>query len=143
MASGARGAPPGGDSTAASTGRSRLRPSVGVVRLSLAARRVCDGRPDYESHEFAREVSRFLVALHAIDPADGPTAGPDTQFRGGPLTVWEPWTNETIEYLADKIDADSATLGVVLRIVRSFLHQEVVGVDRRIALEYVRRPARI
>jgi aminoglycoside phosphotransferase (APT) family kinase protein len=59
--------------------------------------------------EFARSVGGFLVALRAVDPADGPSAGPDTQFRGGPLSVWDLWTRETIASLAHEIDADRAT----------------------------------
>jgi len=58
---------------------------------------------------FARSVGDFLMALHAIDPTGGPPAGQDSQFRGGPLTVWDPWTRETIACLAGEVDAGAAS----------------------------------
>lgn len=62
-----------------------------------------------DSIEFACSVGEFLVALHAIDPTDGPPFGPETQFRGGPLTVWDRWTKASIAFLGDDIDSESAT----------------------------------
>ncbi len=57
----------------------------------------------------ARSVGAFLVALHAVDPAGGPPAGRDTQYRGGPLTVLDPWTRQTVAYLAGGVDAGAVT----------------------------------
>jgi aminoglycoside phosphotransferase (APT) family kinase protein len=58
---------------------------------------------------FAFDLARFLVALQAIDPAGGPPPGPHNFFRGGPLTVYDAETRQTIETLGGEIDAAVAT----------------------------------
>jgi aminoglycoside phosphotransferase (APT) family kinase protein len=50
---------------------------------------------------FAREIAGFLKALHAIDTAKAPSAGPHSFFRGGSLTAYDMQTWEAIERLGD------------------------------------------
>lgn len=58
---------------------------------------------------FAAELGRFLVALQRIDAAGGPLAGEHNFFRGGPLSVYDAETRQTIAAVARDIDAGGAT----------------------------------
>ncbi|MFN8621832.1 MAG: aminoglycoside phosphotransferase family protein, partial [Chloroflexota bacterium] len=58
---------------------------------------------------FARDLARFLVALRAIDPTDGPAAGSHSFWRGGPLAVYDAETRAAIASLGDRIDGPAAT----------------------------------
>jgi aminoglycoside phosphotransferase (APT) family kinase protein len=57
---------------------------------------------------FAADIAAFLRALYRIDAGDGPVAGRHSQFRGGPLTVWDAQTRGAIAALAN-IDGATAT----------------------------------
>ncbi|XXX82746.1 aminoglycoside phosphotransferase family protein [Sorangium sp. So ce134] len=57
---------------------------------------------------FATELGRFLVALQRIDAQNGPLAGEHNFFRGGPLSVYDAETRQTIAAVADKVDAGEA-----------------------------------
>jgi aminoglycoside phosphotransferase (APT) family kinase protein len=59
--------------------------------------------------EFAADVAGFLAALHAIDASGGPPGGSGPCLRGGPLTAWDQPVRESIQLLADDIDADAVT----------------------------------
>jgi aminoglycoside phosphotransferase (APT) family kinase protein len=59
--------------------------------------------------QFAITLAQFLVALQRIDPAGGLPAGPHNFFRGGPLTVYDSETRDTIAALNGEIDADAAS----------------------------------
>lgn len=59
--------------------------------------------------QFATDLAYFLIALQQIDPANGPPPGPHNFFRGGPLTVYDAETRQTIVALHDTIDSDAAT----------------------------------
>ena len=39
---------------------------------------------------FAADLASFLVALRAVDGADGPEPGRHSAFRGGPIAHWDP-----------------------------------------------------
>jgi aminoglycoside phosphotransferase (APT) family kinase protein len=58
---------------------------------------------------FAIDLAGFLSALHAIDPTGGPAAGAHSFFRGGPLTILDADTRQSIATLAHELDADAAT----------------------------------
>jgi aminoglycoside phosphotransferase (APT) family kinase protein len=58
---------------------------------------------------FAADLGAFLVALHRADAADGPRAGKDSSFRGGPLTTWDSQTRGAIAALGSALDADAVT----------------------------------
>ncbi|WP_437499501.1 aminoglycoside phosphotransferase family protein [Sorangium sp. So ce1099] len=58
---------------------------------------------------FATELGRFLVALQRIDAAGGPMAGEHNFFRGGPLSVYDAETRQTIAAVAREVDAGEAT----------------------------------
>jgi aminoglycoside phosphotransferase (APT) family kinase protein len=59
--------------------------------------------------EFATALAHFLTALQRIDPAGGPPAGPHSFWRGGPLTVYDVETRQTIAALDGLIDSEAAT----------------------------------
>ena len=58
--------------------------------------------------EFAIDLAGFLAALHRIDAAEGPPAGPQNYFRGGSLTVYDSQTREALRLLEGKIDTKAA-----------------------------------
>lgn len=58
---------------------------------------------------FAKDLAEFLVALHKIDPKNGPLPGPHNFYRGGPLKVYDAQTRQAIALLKDKIDIAAAT----------------------------------
>jgi len=60
-------------------------------------------------NDFARDLARFLIALHEIDPTDGPRPGPHNFHRGGLLCVYDAQTRRAIAELKREIDADAAT----------------------------------
>jgi aminoglycoside phosphotransferase (APT) family kinase protein len=51
--------------------------------------------------ELATDLAAFLVALRAVDPTDGPLAGPHSFWRGGPLQVYDAETRHAIAALPD------------------------------------------
>jgi aminoglycoside phosphotransferase (APT) family kinase protein len=57
---------------------------------------------------FAADLTGFLTALYAIDASGGPRAGAHSFFRGGPVDTWDAQAQESIELLADDIDAEAA-----------------------------------
>jgi aminoglycoside phosphotransferase (APT) family kinase protein len=59
--------------------------------------------------EFAADVAGFLVALRAVDTADGPTPGAHNFFRGGPPAVYDAETRRAIVDLGSTIDGEAAT----------------------------------
>lgn len=58
---------------------------------------------------FAKDLAQFLIALHKIDPTNGPVPGPHNFYRGGSLHVYDAQTRQAIEKLKDKIDAAATT----------------------------------
>ena len=60
-------------------------------------------------HQFATTLAHFLTALQRIDPADGPPPGPHNFYRGGPLTIYDDETRQSIAALDGKLDTDAAT----------------------------------
>lgn len=44
----------------------------------------------------ATDLAAFLTALQAIDPSDGPPAGPHSFGRGGPVEIWDDETRAAI-----------------------------------------------
>lgn len=58
--------------------------------------------------EFAIDLAGFLAALHRIDAAEGPPAGPQNYFRGGSLTVYDSQTREALRLIEGKIDTKAA-----------------------------------
>lgn len=59
--------------------------------------------------KFAKDLAQFLIALHKIDPTNGPVPGPHNFYRGGSLHVYDAQTRQAIEKLKDKIDAAATT----------------------------------
>jgi len=57
----------------------------------------------------AEDLGGFLVALQAVDSQGGPSSGPHSFNRGGPVSVWDEQTRTTIAALGDQIDVDGAT----------------------------------
>ena len=60
-------------------------------------------------NQFATDLAAFLGALYRVDPANGPTAGPHSFYRGGALSVYDAETRRSITALRDEIDPDAAT----------------------------------
>jgi aminoglycoside phosphotransferase (APT) family kinase protein len=58
---------------------------------------------------FATSLAQFLIALHRIDPTDGPRPGQHNFYRGAALTTYDAETRKAIATLRDRIDADAAT----------------------------------
>ncbi len=54
--------------------------------------------------QFAKQVAEFLVAFQKIDTTDGPAAGAQNFYRGGPLSTYDAQAREAIAILADEID---------------------------------------
>lgn len=63
---------------------------------------------DLDHERLADDLADFLQALHAIDPADGPAAGPHNFHRGGDPAVYDGQTRAAVEALGDQIDGDAA-----------------------------------
>lgn len=59
--------------------------------------------------EFAKDLAKFLLALHKTDTEGGPLAGAHNFYRGGSLSVYDQETRQAINILKDKIDAAFAT----------------------------------
>ncbi|MFC4426718.1 aminoglycoside phosphotransferase family protein [Deinococcus navajonensis] len=57
----------------------------------------------------ARDLARFIQALQAADPADGPVADPASLERGAPLRNRDAWTRENIGRLPDDLDHKALT----------------------------------
>jgi spectinomycin phosphotransferase len=58
---------------------------------------------------FAKDLADFLVALHKINPHNGPMPGSHNFYRGGSLKVYDTQTRQAIEKLKNKIDVTAAT----------------------------------
>ena len=58
---------------------------------------------------FAADLAGFLAVLYAIDASRGPPPGMHNFFRGGPLDTYDAQSRESIQRLADEIDAVAAT----------------------------------
>lgn len=58
--------------------------------------------------KFASELADFLVALHHVDPADGPPPGRQNFWRGGPLVHYDAETREAIAVLEHEINMSGA-----------------------------------
>jgi aminoglycoside phosphotransferase (APT) family kinase protein len=57
---------------------------------------------------FAADLTAFLAALYAIDPAGGPRPGAHNFHRGGPLTVYDDQTQAALADLRGHIDTGLA-----------------------------------
>jgi aminoglycoside phosphotransferase (APT) family kinase protein len=62
-----------------------------------------------DSVEFARDLAGFLGALHTIDARDGPRAGEQNFFRGGPVEVYDTETRKSIQSLTNDVHRAMAT----------------------------------
>ena len=60
-------------------------------------------------NDFAKSLAQFLIALHKIDPTNGPVPGVHNFYRGGSLKVYDGQTRQAITALKGKIDTDAAT----------------------------------
>jgi aminoglycoside phosphotransferase (APT) family kinase protein len=60
-------------------------------------------------NEFAKDLAQFLIALQRIPAEGGPSAGPHSFFRGGPLGVYDSETRRYIEELGKEIDSAAAS----------------------------------
>lgn len=59
--------------------------------------------------QFATALAQFLVVLQQIDTTGGLPPGPHNFFRGGPLTVYDADTRNTLVILDGEIDTGAAT----------------------------------
>jgi aminoglycoside phosphotransferase (APT) family kinase protein len=62
-----------------------------------------------EMEPAARDLARFLRALHAIDPTGGPPPGENNTMRGVPLTTRDGEVREAIAALGSELDAELVT----------------------------------
>jgi len=69
-------------------------PASGVTKIDLVA--------------LAKDLAKFLSALHSIDAKNGPLPGFHSFYRGSPLHHYDAETRKAIETLKDRIDAQSA-----------------------------------
>ncbi|MDP1642513.1 MAG: aminoglycoside phosphotransferase family protein [Phenylobacterium sp.] len=63
---------------------------------------------DLDHVTLAQDLADFLLALHAIDPAGGPPAGPHNFHRGGDPAVYDGQTRAATETLGDQINGAAA-----------------------------------
>lgn len=56
----------------------------------------------------ARQLAHFLSVLQSLDAESGPSSGPHSADRGGPLTTYDAETRRALAVLADEIDAAAA-----------------------------------
>jgi aminoglycoside phosphotransferase (APT) family kinase protein len=56
---------------------------------------------------FARDLARFLAALHRVDPTGGPAPGAHSFGRGGPLIRYDDETRALARSLRGEVDADA------------------------------------
>jgi len=65
-----------------------------------------DGEPaaSGDNPGLARDLARFVAALHAIDPSGGPAPGAHNFWRGAPLAAFDPVMRQRFEWLADVAD---------------------------------------
>ena len=88
---------------------------------------------------FAADLVAFLTALYAIDASDGPPSGTHNFFRGGPLDVYDAQSRESIDLLAEDIDAEVATEVWDAALARTWdrppvwVHGDVVGSNLLVA----------
>jgi aminoglycoside phosphotransferase (APT) family kinase protein len=73
-----------------------------------------DGEPAHadsvlDRGRFAADLGHFLAALRSIDASGGPVAGAHNFHRGGPLTVYDSETRQSIGMLADEVDVAAVT----------------------------------
>jgi aminoglycoside phosphotransferase (APT) family kinase protein len=61
-----------------------------------------------DQHKFATDLAQFLRALQRIDAVDGPLPGPHSFYRGGPLSIYNTDTRQSLAVLRGEIDADEA-----------------------------------
>jgi len=59
--------------------------------------------------DFAADLARFLTALQAADPTDGPPPGPHNFFRGASLAVYDSEVRCAIAMLEGRVDTATAT----------------------------------
>jgi aminoglycoside phosphotransferase (APT) family kinase protein len=64
--------------------------------------------PPADLVRFARDVAGFLAALQRADPSGGPTAGPHSFWRGGPLAAYDAEARAALTALDGQIDARAA-----------------------------------
>jgi aminoglycoside phosphotransferase (APT) family kinase protein len=57
---------------------------------------------------FAESLAEFLTALYGIDPAGGPAPGAHSFNRGGPVSVWDEQTRESLTRLRGHVDGNAA-----------------------------------
>jgi len=62
-----------------------------------------------DEHQTAVTLAEFLLALHQIDPTDGPLAGEHNFFRGVPLAMRDNKTRSTIAALPNTFNTDLIT----------------------------------
>lgn len=58
--------------------------------------------------DFSRSLAEFLIALHYVDPTDGPLPGPDNFYRGGSLSVYDNEIRQALARLKGKINTKKA-----------------------------------
>ncbi|MGC4869107.1 aminoglycoside phosphotransferase family protein [Micromonospora sp. DT53] len=58
---------------------------------------------------FATDLAAFLRALRGVDATDGPTAGPHSAWRGGPLSTYDAETRAAIETNRERVPVDVVT----------------------------------
>ncbi len=65
--------------------------------------------PITDLSQFATALAQFLTALQRIDPSGGPPPGLHNFYRGGPLTIYDAETRQTIAALDGQINAAAMT----------------------------------
>lgn len=65
----------------------------------------------------ASDLAGFLCALHAIETTDGPAAGAESFYRGGPLRVYDDETRQAAAALQGRLD-----VGLALSVWERALH---------------------
>lgn len=56
-----------------------------------------------DQEQFAEELAAFLCALYGLDPTGGPPWGSHSFKRGGPVSVWDEQTRETVDLLGNEV----------------------------------------
>jgi aminoglycoside phosphotransferase (APT) family kinase protein len=65
-------------------------------------------RDRVRSPGFAKSIAEFILALHQVEPSDGPPAGAHSFYRGAPLAHYDAETHRALTALDGVIDVDRA-----------------------------------
>jgi aminoglycoside phosphotransferase (APT) family kinase protein len=97
------------------------------IRLWLAGE---PAAPDRIGNGFATELADFLLALQAIDPTDGPSAGEHSFYRGAELAHYDDEIRSSLRLLAERPDRGGVDIGLATAVWEAALVSRWAGPPR-------------